>query len=109
MPVIHLVLVLFSCSIASLAIANDLDDGIAIDEKIDDSLKKEFNSNFIVSKSKSRAKARIKRGADSKTILLEDGVANSGVGNIQIGAGADLQGATIINLSTNNDSAVITD
>ena len=109
MPFIHLIFLLLVCCVANTAIANDLNDGIAIDEKIDDSLKKEFNSNFIVSKSKSRAKARLKRGDDSKTILLEDGISNSGVGNIQIGAGADLQGATIINLSTNNDSAVITD
>ena len=84
--------------------ASDLNDGIAIDDNIDDSLQRDFNTSFVVTKSTTRAIAREKKGKDSNTVILKDG---AGVGNIDIGAGSNLKGATIINLSTNKNSTAI--
>jgi len=80
-----------------MARAGDLDDGIGIDEKLDDSLQSEPNLVFIVNHAK--AKARQSNN--------EDTITENGTGNINIGAGSDLKGATIINLSDNEDAAVV--
>ena len=103
----HIYLILFVLLAMSTAtLANDLDDGIPIDEALSDSLKKDFNASFVVTKSVTKAKAQANKGENSKTIILKDG---AGVGNIDIGAGADLKGATIINLSTNKNTTAISE
>lgn len=79
--------------------AGDLDDGIGIDEKIDDSLQSGPNLTFIVNHAKSKA-----RQSNSENTIRENGA-----GNITIGAGSDLKGATIINLSDNEDAAVVSE
>lgn len=79
--------------------AGDLDDGIGSDEKIDDSLQSEPNLKFIVTHAKAKA-----RQSNSENTIGENGT-----GNITIGAGSDLKGATIINLSDNEDAAVVSE
>ena len=88
-------LLILGCAAAT---AGDLDDGIGIDDKIDDSLQSEPNILFIVN----HAKAKARQGSS-------DAITNGGVGNISIGAGTDLQGATIINLSDNEGAAVVSE
>lgn len=74
--------------------AADLDDGIPLDEPVDDSLKTEINTSFINSK----AKGAIMMGNDETVISEEDGVV--GQGNIVIQPGVDLPpGVIIINNS----------
>lgn len=85
--------------VGGTAHAGDLDDGIGIDEKLDDSLQSEPNLVFIVNHAK--AKARQSNN--------EDTITENGAGNINIGAGSDLKGATIINLSDNEDAAVVSE
>lgn len=85
--------------VAGMAQAGDLDDGIGIDEKLDDSLQTEPNLLFIVN----HAKAKARQGN------RDDTVRENGAGNITIGAGSDLKGATIINLSDNEDAAVVSE
>ncbi len=88
----------FLLLLGSSVSASDLDDGIAIDKPIDDSIKAGKNINFIVTKAKSKAKTA--KGSSSVRVT------KAGEGNINIGAGADLKGATIINLSTNKGNNV---
>lgn len=83
----------------SMAHAGDLDDGIGIDEKLDDSLQSKPNLVFIVNHAKAKA-----RQSNSENTIRENGA-----GNITIGAGSDLKGATIINLSDNEDAAVVSE
>lgn len=79
--------------------ASDLDDGIAIDKPIDDSIKADQNINYIIVKAKSKVKTS--RGANGRVKTNK-----AGEGNINIGAGANLRGATIINLSENKGNNV---
>jgi len=81
------------------ATASDLDDGIGIDKPIDDSIKPSQNINYIVTKAKSKAKTSM-TGSGARVV-------KSGMGNIDIGAGSNLKGATIINLSTNKGNNVV--
>lgn len=83
---------------AAPAAADDRDDGIGADSGIKDELEPSTNSNFYMQKAQSRA------GKDEP---LPEGVSNDGVGNINIGAGSDLKGATIVNISTNKNTQVI--
>lgn len=80
------------------ATADDRDDGIGADPGIKDELQPSVNANFFMQKAQS--------GVD-KNKPLPEGVTNDGVGNINIGAGTDLKGATIVNISTNKNTQVI--
>lgn len=80
------------------ATADDRDDGIGADPGIKDELQPSTNSNFYMQKAQSRV---------DKNKPLPEGVTNDGVGNINIGAGTDLKGATIVNISTNKNTQVI--
>ncbi len=82
--------------------ANDLDDGIPVDEPVDDGVKVDTNFTFIVVDAETKARAKAS-GSSGNTVINSE----NGLGNINIGAGADLSGATIINLSNNEDSTVI--
>lgn len=86
------------------AVASDVDDGIEIDSGINDDLKLDNNNRYIVTKAKTRARAYRKgKGGKNKVIAAD------GTGNISIGAGTDLKGATIVNLSDNKGSSVVSD
>ena len=80
------------------AAADDRDDGIGADPAIKDDLQPSVNANFYMQKAQSRV---------DKDKPLPEGVTNDGVGNINIGAGTDLKGATILNISTNKNTEVI--
>jgi len=85
--------------------AGDLDDGIKLDEPINDDLKLDTNLQYI------------KRRAKAKTESIQDGEENSdkivvndacgGTGNMNFGAGANLKGATIVNMSDNRGSSAV--
>jgi hypothetical protein len=87
---------LFLLLIGSPIFADDLNDGIAIDEPVDDGLQMQKNSNFI----ERNAMAKALRG-DKKTIV------DCGTGNQVFGPGANLKGATIVNLSNNKNSTSV--
>lgn len=94
-PHIQKLVVLFLlCIFVVPVLAGDLDDGIAIDEKIDDELTTERNLDFQV------LHAKTKSNSVSET---------TGVGNIDLGVGNDLRGATIINVSDNEDAVVVSE
>jgi len=104
----YLKLILLICMMAlggvysALATASDLDDGIGIDEAIDDSINADRNIEFIVTKAKTKARAAAAAGESSE-------IEANGVGSINIGTGTNLQGATIINISTNEDAVSISE
>ena len=77
--------------------AGDLDDGIALDTPINDDLQLGINVEFI----KRNAKAKAKRGASKKNSGCH------GAGNQTFGAGANLKGATIVNLSNNKGASTV--
>jgi len=81
------------------ATASDLDDGMGIDKPIDDSIKPSQNINYIITKAKSKAKTSM-TGSGARVV-------KAGMGNINIGAGSNLKGATIINLSKNKGNNVV--
>ncbi|WP_341326995.1 hypothetical protein [Methylotuvimicrobium sp. KM2] len=71
-------------------LANDLDDGIGIDEPINDNIQLNPNIDFI----KRNALAKARRNTDQNSGC-------GGTGNQTFGPGANLQNATIVNLSDN--------
>ncbi len=82
---------------AGAASSNDLDDGIALDDRINDDLKTTVNIPFILMKAKG-AELRSKEGIESSRPVITQG--QNGQGNIIIGAGTKLRpGTTIINSS----------
>ncbi len=85
-----------ACSSTS-GFAGDLDDGIALDTPINDDLQLGINVEFI----KRNAKAKAKRGASNKNSGCH------GAGNQTFGAGANLKGATIVNLSNNKGASTV--
>lgn len=85
------------------ALASDLDDDIGGDELINDDLRKDQNTEFIVVNAKAKANAKAKRGIGT------EGSSEDGAGNINIGVGVDLSGATIINLSDNQGATVVSE
>lgn len=93
--------VLFGFSASTFA--TDLDDDIGSDEPINDDLRKDQNTEFIVVNAKAKANAKAKRGTGT------EGTSEDGAGNINIGVGVDLSGATIINLSDNEGATVVSD
>jgi len=84
--------------------ASDLDDGIALDTLINDDLVLDRNIAFIKSNAIGKARSRAKdRGGDIDDI----GDGCDGTGNIKIGPGSDLKGATIVNLSNNKGTTSV--
>jgi len=81
-------------------IADDLDDGIAIDTPLNDDLNPDLNIQFITAMARSKAKS------GSQRVITNDDQ-NNGLGNINIGANANLRGAIIVNLSENKNTAVL--
>ncbi len=90
-------LVVFFLVACSPSYAGDLDDGIALDTPINDDLRLDINVDFI----KRNAKAKAKRGAANNSNGCE------GTGNQSFGAGSNLKGATIVNLSDNKGSSTV--
>lgn len=78
--------------------ADDFDGGISIDEAIDDKLETTLNIEYI----KRNAKAKALRGADSGKSK-----GCGGTGNQTFGPGANLNGATIVNLSDNKGTTSV--
>jgi len=90
---------------AGAAAGGDLDDGIAIDTPIDDSLKTEINVPFILMKAKA-AELRAKKGLKSARPVITQG--EQGQGNITFGIGSKIApGTTIINSSEIKNSNAI--
>ncbi len=83
--------------------ADDLDDGIELDNPIDDSLDLDKNINFI--KRSAIAKSKSKSGGNNSSQSESGGC--DGTGNIKIGAGSNLKGATIVNLSNNKGTSSV--
>lgn len=82
---------LFTISLISCPLyAGDLDDGIGIDEDINDNIQLSPNIDFI----KRNALAKARRNTDKNSGC-------GGTGNQTFGPGADLRNATIVNLSDN--------
>ncbi|MGH8497655.1 MAG: hypothetical protein ACRERV_02440 [Methylococcales bacterium] len=80
-------------------VADDLDGGIALDDLvIEDKLDSTLNIEFI----KRNARSKALRGADKG-----QNQGCNGVGNQTFGPGANLQGATIINLSDNKGTTSV--
>jgi len=84
--------------IGNIAYANDLDDGIGIDNAIDDGLDLGKNTKFIVRKSLARQKSDQKSGSSSQS-------GSCGSGNIVIGAGSKIK--EVINISTNKGTTAV--
>jgi hypothetical protein len=100
-------LVLIVASVVSMSSlaegGDDLNDGIEIDEFIDDTVQTDISRSFI--KLSAMSASGIK---GSKKIVMGGNrqEPNNGVGNINIEAGTNLRGATIINLSENKGVVV---
>lgn len=86
---------------------NDLNDGIAIDSPVDDSLKPKINVPFILMKAKA-AEFRGKKGLKNVRPVITDKNQGDGQGNITFGVGSKLApGTTIINSSEIKNSNAI--
>jgi hypothetical protein len=98
----NIILILFVLS-GQWAVAGDLDDGIKMDEAINDDLKLDTNIQFI----KAQAKAASQAKADGKTITSNVIVNDEcgGTGNQVFGVGTDLSNAVIVNISDNRGSS----
>jgi len=96
------ILIISSFLVVMPVFAGDLDDGIAIDEPLDDTLTTDMNRTFIVN----MVNAKKKAGSSGKNGKV---ITSDGVGNINIGVGTDLKGATIINLSDNEGATAVSD
>lgn len=75
--------------------ANDLDDGIAIDEPIKDDLQTDLNIGFIQRRAK--AKVNIRKKTNQQV--------GCGTGNIVVQAGAKVN--EVINLSTSKGNSIV--
>ncbi len=84
---------------------NDLNDGISLDEAINDDLKPTVNVPYILMKAKG-AELRAKKGLESSRPVITQG---QGQGNIVFGVGTKIApGTTIINSSQIKNSNSIT-
>lgn len=87
---LSLLLILLILSNSALY-ADEFDGGIPIDIPVTDKLEKDINIQYI----KRNALSKSKRGVDDGTTGCD------GTGNQTFGPGANLQGATIVNMSDN--------
>jgi hypothetical protein len=98
-------IILISLTYTLNATAGDLDDGIIADTPINDDIKLDTNVEFIVRKAKSAA-AQYKDGKNpGNKVFVNDGC--GGTGNQNFGAGSNLKGATIVNLSDNKGADTV--
>lgn len=89
---------------AGIANSNDLDDGIAADDLLNDDLKPTVNIPYILMKAKG-AELRSKQGINSSRPVITQG---QGQGNITFGVGTKIApGTTIINAPKIKDSNTI--
>lgn len=86
--------------LATPCFAANLDDGISPEGPIQDVIKEEINQEFISQRAVAASRTR-----KDKTISTDEN--SVGIGNIIIGAKANLKGAIIINKSKNNGAAAI--
>jgi hypothetical protein len=86
---------------ATVSYADDFDGGIPIDDLIDDKLETTLNIEFIKRNAKSKA---LRGAAKGKKGVNQD---CGGTGNQTFGPGANLQGATIVNLSDNKGATSV--
>ncbi len=100
-------LILFSTILISGVVSSgDLDDGIGIDEVINDDLKPSVNIPFILMKAKA-AESRGERGLTNSRPVITTG--EGGQGNQTFGVGTKFgAGTTIINASEIKNSTSIT-
>jgi hypothetical protein len=100
----YIKMVLLSTMLTSFqGLADDLDDGIEMDTYIEDEIRIDINRSFI----KQSAIGGSGTGIKGRRTIVMGGNDASGAGNINIGAGTDLSGATIINLSTVENTSVL--
>ncbi len=88
--------------LSSFVVADDLDDGIKLDDPINDDLKLEINQQYIMRRAKAAAEATANGEETSDKVIVSDSC--GGTGNQVFGAGTNLQGAVIVNLSDNRGS-----
>lgn len=81
------------------AYAADFDDGIGIDEEINDNLQLNSNIDYIKRNAIAKARRSIKNGKGNSGC--------NGTGNQSFGPGANLKGATIVNLSNNKGATSV--
>jgi hypothetical protein len=86
---------------AAVSYADDFDGGIPIDDLIDDKLETTLNIEYIKRNAKSKA---LRGAAKGKKGVNQD---CGGTGNQTFGPGANLQGATIVNLSDNKGATSV--
>ncbi len=105
MKIIHrynLLIAFIIMLVPGITYSNDLDDGIALDDPINDDLKRTVNIPFILMKAKG-AELRAKKGLNSSRPVISQG--ENGQGNITFGIGSKIApGTTIINSSEIRDS-----
>jgi len=85
--------------LATNVFADDLDDGIGIDTPINDDLTLGKNIQFIKRNAIGKARSRAKDQGGGDVDNIDESC--EGTGNIKVGAGSNLKGATIVNLSNN--------
>ena len=90
---------LLLCLVSSSLYADDLNDGIGIDEPINDDLQISPNIDFIKRNAIAKARRATKGGKSNSGC--------SGTGNQSFGPGANLKGATIVNLSNNKGATSV--
>lgn len=91
-------------SMCSFSFAGDLDDGIKLDEAINDDLKIEKNLQYIKRKALAKAQAQQSGEEGDPKVIVNTAC---GTGNQNFGAGANLKGATIVNLSNNTGANAV--
>jgi hypothetical protein len=97
------IITVFGTGIAS---SGDLDDGIPLDDALNDDLKPTLNIPFILMKAKGD-ELRAKKGIKSSRPVITTG--DGGQGNITFGVGTKIApGTTIINAPKIKDSNTIT-
>jgi len=99
------ILILIPLTFVLNANAGDLDDGIKADTPINDDIKLDKNVQFIIRKAKTAATqtANGKNPGNNVIVNKECG----GAGNQNFGAGSNLRGATIVNLSDNKGANAV--
>ncbi len=85
--------------------ADDLDDGIKLDEPLNDDINLDVNIQFIKRRAKAAAESVQNGGSAGGKVIVNTGC--GGTGNQIFGAGSDLKGATIVNLSDNKGTSTV--
>ncbi|MDX2504694.1 MAG: hypothetical protein QNL62_09490 [Gammaproteobacteria bacterium] len=96
---------MFFLLISFSVVADDLDDGVKLDEPINDDINLDVNIQFIKRRAKAAAES-VQNGNDVNNKIAVN-TACGGTGNQSFGAGSNLTGATIVNLSDNRGSSAV--